>query len=864
MKNVIKVKESFKESLNKYSQPVHTYQKFTEGVGAGYDFTLFGLKLQNIKVSDVEDKSSEDWGPWKVGKFEAEIVPGAYDWEADHPYWYLSSKDTAYSYTIVDKVDVKGGKVSGDFETSAENIEDRLAAEKHDLRDMIGGGWSHTNLPDTLEMGKEDSGDRYKVIDMSEDDNDCFIEKATIELDSFYVNNRIEYAIYGGADDDESSYEADEEDWEEDEEEDLEESRRHPDPGKWKKGDRVIYKGKRYVTSLFMGGDMVKLESPDESIVVPQSEVYKATRKDIYNESKMRESKDESEEDISYLKYLLRKEEVTGLDKEERWELQDLISKYGYPEEYDESKIRESEGDITWYVDYIVGNTHKTKKVRAKTAKEAIKRARVKDIEDLRTEDEVLKAESEAEANRKANEEADKKAFLRQMGIIESKNSNKSKLNESEDDDFSNVLEFVDTYCAEYGHDFSEASKRNLAEKVLDYMYDHDFDINDGDYLDMVIRKYLENPEDFKESRRHPDPDKWKKGDCVIYKGKRYATSMFLGGNMVKLENHEGSIVVPQSEVYKATRKDIYNESKKHKRIMKESRAQDIKYLKYLLRKEEVTALDDEERWELQDMISKYGYPEEYDESRIKEDAYTSKVRQDVLAINAAKKQINDAVDSLDRKVAEVTNDIVQSANRKPVKPEVLTESERYSHKLVLKSDDGNGTFRIRNEKNYRYKSEEEAQEALDRLNKKFSSMLAGKKVHLEIEEIPKKPRKKANADEIFENPFKEGDILVGDIGYNCELPVFYKVTKVTPKCVYARRLATKFKDTDGYGQVGYLTPNVDDMRGEAIRMMVKKANHYEWEKKGTPDRYYVVLPDYSRNILNLWDGQPAYYNSMD
>lgn len=39
---------------------------------------------------------------------------------------------------------------------------------------------------------------------------------------------------------------------------------------------------------------------------------------------------DEYSADISYFNYLLRKEKVTGLDDEERWELQDFISKHGY------------------------------------------------------------------------------------------------------------------------------------------------------------------------------------------------------------------------------------------------------------------------------------------------------------------------------------------------------------------------------------------------------------------------------------------------------------------------------------------------------------------------------------------------------
>ena len=37
-------------------------------------------------------------------------------------------------------------------------------------------------------------------------------------------------------------------------------------------------------------------------------------------------------EDKKYLKYLLRKEKVAGLDREEMWELEDLLQKYGRPE----------------------------------------------------------------------------------------------------------------------------------------------------------------------------------------------------------------------------------------------------------------------------------------------------------------------------------------------------------------------------------------------------------------------------------------------------------------------------------------------------------------------------------------------------
>ena len=58
---------------------------------------------------------------------------------------------------------------------------------------------------------------------------------------------------------------------------------------------------------------------------------------------------------------------------------------------------------MTWVVDYVVGNTYKTKYVKANNAQEAIKRARVKNIEDLYTYEELLERQAEAMKNTKEN-----------------------------------------------------------------------------------------------------------------------------------------------------------------------------------------------------------------------------------------------------------------------------------------------------------------------------------------------------------------------------------------------------------------------------------------------------------------------------
>lgn len=57
---------------------------------------------------------------------------------------------------------------------------------------------------------------------------------------------------------------------------------------------------------------------------------------------------------------------------------------------------------MTWVVEYVVGNTYKVKYVKAKSAQDAIKKARVKNIEDLYTYTELLVRQAKAKEN--ANE----------------------------------------------------------------------------------------------------------------------------------------------------------------------------------------------------------------------------------------------------------------------------------------------------------------------------------------------------------------------------------------------------------------------------------------------------------------------------
>lgn len=277
--------EDYDERLGEKSR-----HRLQEGPGAGYHIYFYDIKLQNVKITKIwEDRYGVQYAD-----FTAEIVPGKYDWSADGYDWAVGNRNKEFDgdMTFYDKVEIKeGSTVEGSCENgyqawgdpnstwTEEDFIKEIQDEEYVLGELFGGGYIHSDIPDEYHM---------------EDDIDCsdersgyknsYVSSADLKLDAQIINQAIE---------DTRDYDPEEDDEYEDYAEDFEESRRHPDPDKWKKGDWAVYNGKLYVTSLFMGGDMVKLESPDESIVVPQSKVYKATRKDIYHESSVSKRLDE-------------------------------------------------------------------------------------------------------------------------------------------------------------------------------------------------------------------------------------------------------------------------------------------------------------------------------------------------------------------------------------------------------------------------------------------------------------------------------------------------------------------------------------------------------------------------------------------
>ena len=200
-----------------------------------------------------------------------------------------------------------------------------------------------------------------------------------------------------------------------------------------------------------------------------------------------------------------------------------------------------------------------------------------------------------------------------------------------------------------------------------------------------------------------------------------------------------------------------------------------------------------------------------------------------------------------------------------------LTEAARYTHRIVLKSDDPDSptSYRLTHPENLRYRSQEEAQKAIDAYNgASLGQRLRSKGLHLEIEEIPQKKRWSATNDPDYENPFEVGDILEGDFGYSMVLPVWYEVVKVTAKQATLKELASIVVSHDGYGQAGVKRPNIGvykkdwDGKEKEVKALVKKHKGSWYDKFDDPKKkYYVVI---SNHIFDIWDGQDASFDTYD
>lgn len=100
----------------------------------------------------------------------------------------------------------------------------------------------------------------------------------------------------------------------------------------------------------------------------------------------------------------------------------------------------------------------------------------------------------------------------------------------------------------------------------------------------------------------------------------------------------------------------------------------------------------------------------------------------------------------------------------------------------------------------------------------------------------------------IGENPFKAGDILHYQFHYSMSFPMFFKVTRVSPKCVWVVELGkTIAENRDGYGQEGTEIPDESAIWSKEKRCALRES----WRGVG------ALVDSYSGYVATLWDGKP-------
>ena len=253
MEKIIEPK-SYKKMVENYTHPVHVYGKkinLKEGVGAGYDLTFLGIKLTNVKVEEPQ----KDRDGVYTARFTADIVPGEYDFCADHPYWTLGSLLPDMSGTraarglskyfvdidncMDDAAYITGGKVEGVCDDGGQRFDSwdpedakpgwaeedyirEIEAEEFILGDIYGGGYAHSPLKTEIKFETYSGDTFYHGIDKSEGNaNDAVILNATFNFDPGWVadyNDAVDRAIYG---EEEVKYRITGIDWDVDDEDDL-------------------------------------------------------------------------------------------------------------------------------------------------------------------------------------------------------------------------------------------------------------------------------------------------------------------------------------------------------------------------------------------------------------------------------------------------------------------------------------------------------------------------------------------------------------------------------------------------------------------------------------------------------------------
>lgn len=187
-----------------------------EGAGAGYDVTIKGLYVKDVKILKSEQKGKD-----VIIKFQAKLKGSHVEWKAVDYYNGVDSRGIFIDGELVEEFDdlqrsVNGGEIygyvyeqdvadyTGNDEVGYEEIQTYINEHLDDFEftTMYGGGWVHSNLTDpmvfeNIEVSYQNRG--YECV---------FIDKIIINapeitktINWFFENcNNLEEIYFGNED----------------------------------------------------------------------------------------------------------------------------------------------------------------------------------------------------------------------------------------------------------------------------------------------------------------------------------------------------------------------------------------------------------------------------------------------------------------------------------------------------------------------------------------------------------------------------------------------------------------------------------------------------------------------------------------
>ena len=756
---------SYKKMAEKYTKPAFSYKKkLKEGYGAGYSFTLFDIKVQNVKLHDVklydEKEHHGDYADWKEAYFDADVVPGDYDWEADHPLWGVSSPDNA------GPVQVTGGKVKGFIEYyQANTSEEQMAknmeyGDEYVISEGIGGGYAHSDMTSPFEAKEVDRGTYVHGIDKSSDYkhyNDGYITEVSIDLDVDWINDCIYDAM-------------------------------HPEE------------------DVFWDEDRYDDYDPDEDY------------------------EDEEDEEVS------------------------MASDARHPNFTEAKKSKKDEDDDMWDPDEEDDDDEYWAEVRASCGYFESKKSKGKKLKEsyyANIEDYLM--------NRKGSTISFDdllKAYKAKFGDVPTYKVGWDVYNFL--GDHIDQTAFLDDVCNDYGYSDAWVYSDDAANIMQDEMDDLASKIDDR----------------LAESKK----SKGKKFKEDSYTNQVRQDVLAVSAAKKKVDQ---DVAILDNQVDNAT-KDILKIALNHRPAIREAQTRFVELdsplniskdgqisendTKKILRK---LAADKNLRanasYSVKDADGKVTY---WDFLKSQDPNYQYVFLMEMTGGYTWCNMLflNKKRGKVDMKNTLWDSYSTEGYERVYDKEEVLHESNRLTHKIVLKPE--NSGYRLTYADKLRFHSLEDAQKKLDDLNAQMGARLASKGLSLEIEEIPQstKPRNTRTSDPDYENPFEVGDILEGDFGWSMILPAWVEVMSKTNKMVTVRRLKSKVISHDGYGQAGTKMPIPGDYETDwngdyrEKRCLVKKG--YNRTPDPDPKKNYII--DYDGKMFQIWDGKAADFDTYD